>query len=269
MHQDGSVSATVSDAEAAESETTSCSTLGVLSSLPAPSGKVPMFNHICQLLHPAPFFQTQVRVVPIRSFLSRTHSNDPPYDVIPSIYLSQQLSRATMFSSKKKVALFVCSKSVEEKKPFVVKKSSKKRYVVSCPDGACPFRMSFFKRADGQFHLVEDRPHCCSSLLPTLKKTWFMSHIEAMVKGDLNVTKADAKKQLKDKYEINVNDALLGRYLSLGKSEYFRQGLSFGLIENYLQVVSTLNEGTATNLCTDGDLFKRAFCFRECALTRF
>ena len=129
--------------------------------------------------------------------------------------------------------------------------------------------MSFFKRVDGQFHLVEEKPHCCNSLLPTLKKTWFMSHIEAIVKGDLNITKADAKKQLKDNFAINVDEVRLGRYLSLGKSDYFLKGLSFGLIENYLQVVSTLNEGTATNLCTDGDQFKRAFLFPRMCIDAF
>ena len=46
-----------------------------------------------------------------------------------------------MFPSKKEVMLFTCSKSVREKKPFVVVKSNSKRFLVSCETKSCDFLM--------------------------------------------------------------------------------------------------------------------------------
>ena len=78
-----------------------------------------------------------------------------------------------MLPTKKAVTLFVCNRSVQEKKPFTIAKSEKKGFVVTCPEPKCTFRMSFFKQADGHFHQVgEARTHSCDAVLPTVKRSW-------------------------------------------------------------------------------------------------
>ena len=106
MHQDGGVFQRISNAEATESETTSCGISARSFLIARASGTVPMCN--CKYhLDSAWFFPLKGSIEPIRSFLCRIYSNDPLFDVTPTIHALKQLLSTTIFSSKKKVALFV------------------------------------------------------------------------------------------------------------------------------------------------------------------
>ena len=64
-----------------------------------------------------------------------------------------------LLASKKEVALFVCGKSVDEKKPFFVDKSVPNCYIVKCPEEGCAFKMLFRGNSGGFFQLVEQQEH--------------------------------------------------------------------------------------------------------------
>ena len=66
--------------------------------------------------------------------------------------------------SKDDVKLFVCDKCVREKKPFIDSKIEHGRYTVVCPHDYCTFKMSFYQRIDGVFHITKDCPRTCDSL---------------------------------------------------------------------------------------------------------
>ena len=97
-----------------------------------------------------------------------------------------------MFPTKKAVTLFVCDKSVQEKKPFTIARSEKKRLVVTCPEPKCMFRMSFFKQADGHFHQVgEARTHSCDAVLPTVKRSWLRERARELFQERGRLSEAD------------------------------------------------------------------------------
>ena len=83
----------------------------------------------------------------------------------------------SVFPSKKAVHLYVCDKSVTDKKPFSVDKSDSTRLVFKCTKDQCPFKLTFRVIDDGCFPLVEERQHECDSLFPTIKRVWLREKI--------------------------------------------------------------------------------------------
>ena len=76
-----------------------------------------------------------------------------------------------LFFSKTLVKIFVCEKSVEEKKPFVLDKSEPGRVVVKCSKKHCAFKMIFHGVDAGAYQLDEEVQHTCQCFVPTIKRS--------------------------------------------------------------------------------------------------
>ena len=166
-----------------------------------------------------------------------------------------------MFASKKDVKLFVCSKSVADKKPFVVERSNSKRHIVTCKADCCSFRMSFFKRADGLFHLVEERPHSCNCLKPTVKKVWLRREAKEFMKEFGRLSPKELAEKFLTVFKIAVDDVVIRRALNEDKEEESQTIAAFGLVEDFLDTLSSFNNGTTTCMLKPDGFFKRAFLF--------
>ena len=103
------------------------------------------------------------------------------------------------------VVLLVCENSVLGKKPFCVVRNEHRRYAVQCPNEGCSFYMNFFQKLDGCFHAVDERPHTCDDVFPTVKKVSVCWKVKLL----LNQRRTVSPSELSDcffskKYEIDI-----------------------------------------------------------------
>ena len=164
-----------------------------------------------------------------------------------------------MFPSKKDVQLHVCSKSVQEKKPFKVVRSDAERYVVCCPVDSCDFSMCFYKRMAGLFHLIRDVGHTCNSLIPSLKRMWVRNVACDYLKGEKRMTPSQLQDSLRRGHGVNVGNVMASNSLADAKKEDRQASNSFGLIASFLNALAGTNHGTTTSLCYREGTFQRAF----------
>ena len=124
----------------------------------------------------------------------------------PRVFIRSTNLGFSMFPTKKAVTLFVCDKSLQEKKPFTIAKSEKKGFVVTCPEPKCTFRMSFFKQADGHFHQVgEGSTHSCDAVLPTVKRSWLRERARELFQERGRLSEADFEDILWERFGISAS----------------------------------------------------------------
>ena len=113
--------------------------------------------------------------------------------------------------SKEDVKIFVAEKSVREKKPFTVVKSEHRRFVAICPNDNCQFRLCFFQRIDGCFHVSEERPHTCKDVFPTIRRVWVVSKVREILLGAPTITASQIVDRLRESFGVDVDKMMLNR----------------------------------------------------------
>ena len=144
-----------------------------------------------------------------------------------------------MFPNKRQVKLYVCSKSVEDKKPFAVVKTDPSRYQVRCTQRGCSFKRSFFKQLDGQFHVAEEREHSCDSVFPTVKRLWVCEAARELVQEKGRITPSELSVFLVKKYGVRVDKMMLSNAVADARKTNEHETSPFGLVADFLNAVST------------------------------
>ena len=109
-----------------------------------------------------------------------------------------------MFHSKTEVILFVCETSVLGKKHFCVVRNEHRRYALQCPNEECCFYMNFFKKLDGCFHSVDERPHTRDDVFPTVKKVSVCWKVKLLPNQRRTVAPSEHSDWFSEKYEIDI-----------------------------------------------------------------
>ena len=171
-----------------------------------------------------------------------------------------------MFPDKKAVKVHVCSVSIETKQPFVIERSEPKRFVVRCPEGkACQFKMSFYKQADGMFHVAEHTAHSCDSVQATVTRLWVCERAKEMMAERGKIVKTELQDRIRETFRVNVDDTLLANAVAQAKRELLGPNSTFGLVEDFLVTLRQSNVGTTAVLVSEEHVFQRAFlCLGMC-----
>ena len=172
----------------------------------------------------------------------------------------------SVFASKRDARLFICEKSIINKKPFTIDKSDTDRLLVKCPKQQCPFKMIFRGTNEGVFHLVEEQQHECDALLPTIKRAWFREKIFDLIEERGKVNAKQLTEILHEKYAITPDEKAARNALLDVKKALVVDNRAFGLVSPFLNTLAKMNDGTTTSLMTKEGTFQRAFlCPGMCA----
>ena len=155
--------------------------------------------------------------------------------------------------------LSVFSKSVTEKKPFRVVYSDFRRYTVRSAYIMCPFSLSFNKRVDEFFHLVENKQHTCIDAVSTIKKTWVNEKVKDILRDGKKHSPSEIIDILYNVHGVRVGAVVMSHALTDIKNVMWQEGTSFGHVRSYLDALRTNNDGTDTSLVVEEGVFKRAF----------
>ena len=139
--------------------------------------------------------------------------------------------------TKEDVKLFICDKSVREKKPFIVSKSEHRRYTVVCPHDYCTFKMSFYQRIDGVFYITKSWPHTCDSLSPAKRRIWIASKAKEALLEKPSVTPSEMRDLLKKKHRITIDLATLSVTLRRVRLDARGGTISFGHIASFFEIL--------------------------------
>ena len=160
--------------------------------------------------------------------------------------------------SKRDVKLFVCQKSVELKKPFSIDKTEPGRFVVSCTQPSCPFKMVFHGNDRGIYVLVEEHAHNCTAALPTIKRLW-IRQMAVEMSAERKVTPTTLKEYINEKHEVDVDKIMIRNALAESKKAAVNDKTPFGLVASFLDALAKSNEGTTTSIMSLDGEFQRAF----------
>ena len=172
----------------------------------------------------------------------------------------------TFFVSKRDVYLYVCERSVLNKKPFVVVRSDNKRFVVQCCYG-CNFHLSFFRQVDGCFHLVEERDHTCTELFPCIKKVRVCQKTRDLIDKYGKMTVTEVKNWLLETYGIHAETTMLCRAITQVRHEALGVKLGFGNLTSFLNEVSRNNADSMISIVSPAAFSNAHFLPSGCAYT--
>ena len=113
--------------------------------------------------------------------------------------------------TKEDVKLFISEKSVREKNPFTVVKSEHRRFAAVCPNNHCQFKMCFFQRLDGCFHVSDQKPHTCKDVFPTIKRVWVVAKVRDLLRAAPTITASQIVDRLKEAYGVDVEKMMLNQ----------------------------------------------------------
>ena len=71
--------------------------------------------------------------------------------------------------------------------------------------------VNFFQKPDGCFHVIDEMPHTCDDVFPTVKKVWVCWKVKLLLNERRRVIPSELSDCFSEKYEIDVEQTMLTR----------------------------------------------------------